>query len=259
MENTCSVDDCGRPTYRRGYCQTHYKRMLKTGDPGPAIHRREPAPEVCVVGDCGRPPAGRGYCNSHYARWRATGDPGPAELRHWEAAPEVCTVDGCEDAPHARGLCGTHHARWLKHGDPGSAELLHKPVGPCDQVGCDEPRYSAKYCVKHYRRWQRYGDPEIPHYRGWRSDDVGYKAVHSRLQAHRGRADAHDCLSCGKKARDWGYAYTDPYVQYDPKSGRPFSLDLKCYIPLCGSCHKRIDHRMARRQPHGIEGPPRPT
>ncbi len=29
----CSVEDCDRPLKSRGYCATHYKRVLKFGDP----------------------------------------------------------------------------------------------------------------------------------------------------------------------------------------------------------------------------------
>lgn len=32
-KSTCSIPECGNPGYRRGYCQSHYRRLLKHGNP----------------------------------------------------------------------------------------------------------------------------------------------------------------------------------------------------------------------------------
>lgn len=251
METTCSVDGCERAASRRGYCQTHYKRVLKTGSPGPPIKEQHRRPEECIVDGCTRdangPGCGHGYCASHYARWRKTGEAGPGEIRDWQLAPEVCDVWGCEAAPHARGLCSMHHARWLKNGDPGSAELIHKPMGPCEFPECENPRHAEGYCTTHHARLVRYGDPAVVQYAGFRGDEVGYLGAHCRLREKRGQADTHQCSKCDRRAKDWAYCYTDPDVRYDPESGRPFSLKPAHYMPLCRSCHKNFDLRMAKR------------
>lgn len=251
MNDTCSLEGCDRALCRRGYCQTHYKRLLKTGSPGSVeIKQRITPPDECIVEGCTRGASGagcgRGYCASHYARWRKHGDAGSGDIRHWDSAPDECGVWNCKAETHARGLCSRHHARWLKHGDPGSAELLHKPSGPCELPGCEQPRVAYGYCQKHSRRWKRWGDPEVVHYGAWCGDDATYQAVHSRLQATLGRADAHGCRFCNKPAREWAYTHTDPDVRYDVRLNMPYSLDPKCYMPLCKPCHKRFDANMAK-------------
>ena len=127
-------------------------------------------------------------------------------------------------------------------------ELLRQPAGPCSLPGCNEPRHAYGYCRTHYRHQKVWGDPNTVYYGGWRGDDVGYQAVHSRMQKALGRADSHDCIFCGKQAKNWAYSYNDPDVKYDPTSGRPFSTNAKCYIPLCVSCHKKLDSLFAKNR-----------
>ena len=33
VSDTCQVDDCARPARARGYCDTHYRRVRRWGDP----------------------------------------------------------------------------------------------------------------------------------------------------------------------------------------------------------------------------------
>lgn len=45
---TCTVEDCPRPTLARGWCNAHYKRWRKTGDPQGSVPRKRPT--SCVNG-----------------------------------------------------------------------------------------------------------------------------------------------------------------------------------------------------------------
>ena len=40
----CTVPDCGRPSYARGYCQTHHGQFLATGRTSPIRPYRTRAP-----------------------------------------------------------------------------------------------------------------------------------------------------------------------------------------------------------------------
>ena len=44
--NQCTVGDCGRPVCARGYCDMHWQRFNKTGDPGPPGRLRKIHPGI---------------------------------------------------------------------------------------------------------------------------------------------------------------------------------------------------------------------
>lgn len=71
---TCTVPDCDKPIQARGYCNTHYTRWHKHGDPL-VVMRRGPRPQnkVCTFPDCDGPSRARGYCTTHYNRWKRFG------------------------------------------------------------------------------------------------------------------------------------------------------------------------------------------
>ncbi|WP_309317411.1 endonuclease VII domain-containing protein [Streptomyces salinarius] len=57
----CDVDDCERPHYGHGYCNTHLSRLRRNGtlDVVPRVRA------TCSFGDCGRPAVSLGHCNGH--------------------------------------------------------------------------------------------------------------------------------------------------------------------------------------------------
>ena len=111
---TCSV--CDRPHYARGYCQAHYKRWRRHGDPLPdvAVGR---ARNTCSVQGCTHEVDSDGLCHGHYQRWLRCGDVQADIPLGRRRQPDTCSVDDCDRAPKAKGYCGTHYARALKNGD----------------------------------------------------------------------------------------------------------------------------------------------
>ncbi len=72
MANQCEIPGCGRPHLARGWCQRHYAKWNKYGDPLKVV--AVPAKTVCSVPGC--IPKGRikaGLCNKHYMRLKTTG------------------------------------------------------------------------------------------------------------------------------------------------------------------------------------------
>lgn len=72
---TCSVDGCEQIAVGRGWCNRHYLRWRKHGDPGPADDSRYAPPSPCTIDGCDEPARGRGWCAMHYLRWLRRGDP----------------------------------------------------------------------------------------------------------------------------------------------------------------------------------------
>ena len=62
---TCTFEGCEKLGYRRGYCRSHYRRLLagKGLVPLPLPPKRPP---VCAFQSCEKPHYGLGYCKGHY-------------------------------------------------------------------------------------------------------------------------------------------------------------------------------------------------
>ena len=67
---TCSLD-CGETVHARGWCEKHYRRWLRHGDPTVLLKR--PARGI-ECSQCPRESKARGMCEKHYKRWRRYGD-----------------------------------------------------------------------------------------------------------------------------------------------------------------------------------------
>lgn len=75
MSGACDI--CGRVgRIRKGWCDAHYFRWYRTGDPGSAeVTQRVRGGAECRIEGCTRRVSGMGYCSTHYARYRRHGDP----------------------------------------------------------------------------------------------------------------------------------------------------------------------------------------
>lgn len=106
-DRSCSVPGCGKPHYARGYCNPHYQRWKKHGDPLGAYQPN--SSRTCAVVDCERPVKHRDWCGKHYQRWRNHGDPLANHSRVHVDTP--CVVDDCLKLAIAKGFCAGHYTR----------------------------------------------------------------------------------------------------------------------------------------------------
>ena len=104
-ESICSIVGCDDPVVARSWCNRHYRRWLRRGDPNVVLPKRSVGsrprePGVCSVDQCQRRSRARGMCGMHYYRWRA-GLPvngkgrvlADVEVRFWEKVEK--TDGGC--------------------------------------------------------------------------------------------------------------------------------------------------------------------
>ncbi len=72
----CIIPECDGDAYLRGWCNRHYLRWRRHGDPlaGGTV-RRGHRGESCSIEGCEGRTVGRGFCKKHWYRWRQYGDP----------------------------------------------------------------------------------------------------------------------------------------------------------------------------------------
>ena len=75
-----------------------------------------------------------------------------------------------------------------------------------------------------------------------REEIVGYDAIHRRLKIDLGFASEYSCVNCFDVADEWSLMHRQECdVHYDTHTGKPYSLDLNDYMPMCKSCHVKYD------------------
>ena len=76
MNDTCTVPGCSKPqrrkTGKRPWCEQHYQRWRRYGQPDEPSHWQQP--KFCTVEGCGAPHAGLGFCIKHKARFKKHGN-----------------------------------------------------------------------------------------------------------------------------------------------------------------------------------------
>ncbi len=99
----CSVAGCTSPASRRGWCDKHYRRWQRHGDPTFLVKTPNgQAPATCTVDGCDRRHHAKGLCSAHSARLARHGDPlaGQRHRKHGDLAERAAfyterTSSGC--------------------------------------------------------------------------------------------------------------------------------------------------------------------
>lgn len=136
MQKICSIRDCGKPAKTKGYCNGHYLKLRRYGDPLGGSwswgEKRESKYEgkACSVDGCQRAAKLDGLCKLHWNRRYKTGEVGPAGLKQRGLGVTACSVEGCpNNGPFTKGMCSLHYHRVSNTGAPGPVARKIAPSG----------------------------------------------------------------------------------------------------------------------------------
>lgn len=107
MTRTCDIEGCERKHRSRGWCDLHYGRYMRHGDP--LYEKPKATPDgLCTLDGCNGKHRGNGLCRSHYDyvyKKRLRGEVVALDV----ADNPTCMVDGCDGGTLGGGVyCPAH-------------------------------------------------------------------------------------------------------------------------------------------------------
>lgn len=152
----CSVPGCGVKHEAKGFCMTHYSRLLR-GDPVDAPLKRKGTFTPCSVSTCDNRAKVKGLCRTHDSRRRKGADL-EAPVRKPQLSKR-CLYEDCGRVAVGFGYCGGHRKQQIERGEPYSpvpAGRTKYKIQTCAIAGCDNPHYANAMCARHHGRAGRY-------------------------------------------------------------------------------------------------------
>lgn len=148
----CLVDGCSEKIIALGYCEKHYRRFKKYGDPLVLTKRKYKSDDLCLVEGCKNKPYGNYLCEKHYKKQKKYGSPIAGKERSSEKYGEYCVVDGCKNKEFSLGYCRRHYEKKRKFGSPLIGRTFASNKGKvCRIENCNEPMQASGLCIRHYR------------------------------------------------------------------------------------------------------------
>ena len=147
----CSVDTCDKRAWSAGFCQAHYHRWKRYGDPlGGKYTSRDgrAASGPCSVDGCADP-AYRTifFCGEHYST--------PMRTRtSAQQTDSTCSEDGCSKPAFRGRQCAAHHS--------AARRRRGFTAATCGVEGCGREVHRVTFCSRHFRRAKGDGDPRGP-------------------------------------------------------------------------------------------------
>lgn len=157
----CKIEGCDKPRAGRGWCDMHWKRWKKHGDPlvtSPRGGHNRKGP--CSIPGCDRKYHSRGYCSYHRYRDEKYGDPlhaGPGkslgrrrvEVPSYAGIHKRIFYDRGRASQYLCVGCGSQAEEWSYNGGCPN-EYTEKVRGVVMAYSTDQNRYSPR-CKKCHR------------------------------------------------------------------------------------------------------------
>jgi hypothetical protein len=102
----CLVKNCENKYFCKGFCQKHYEKNKKYGDP---LAKKEK--QSCSIENCENKYAGKGFCSKHYQKNKRLGDPLAKKEK------QFCSIENCENKYAGKGFCNKHYQKNKKYGE----------------------------------------------------------------------------------------------------------------------------------------------
>jgi len=140
---TCSAKDCPNLPQAKGYCDKHYRRFKKYGNPEIVYSF---VPKECLHSTCKRQSKSKNYCDKHYRRFIKTGTTDLIK------DTKRCSVEGCKEKHLAKNLCYTHYNLKTQNIliDDNAKNIIKSHDKTCDICKTDTPGFGRKnFCIDH--------------------------------------------------------------------------------------------------------------
>lgn len=167
---TCSVEGCDKVHDAKGFCNMHYSRWRRHGNPLMLSHNSPMPKGTCSVDYCETVSRNQGLCGKHYARFKRTGNP-TGLLRQGPKPKPICGVDTCNQIAAYWGLCGTHHSWKQRTGDA----TIKPPINRIYKRGprAESRANPGKYALIRVSNHPLYGNAKILEHRLVIAESIG--------------------------------------------------------------------------------------
>ncbi len=242
----CTEPDCDNTYLAVGYCNMHYRRWKRYGDPSITLRPQSCVGDVCSEPDCEEPIKAKGLCSMHYnlARYQADPDKARARSRDYrEIDPDKFRADR-RTAYKANPEKILAQMRQWKKANPDKVlargraayKANHKKILAMALVRreADPEKYR-----KAAREWGR-ANPDkrraMNHNssrgrRGAGGDGLSALQWRALVEATSGR-----CVYCGERPKKW---HLDHIIPLKPKNGDPQGQHtFNNVIPACPPCNR---------------------
>jgi hypothetical protein len=141
---SCSIENCENKYKAKGFCQKHYRKNKKYGNP---LAKKEK--QSCSIENCENKYAGKGFCQKHYDNNKKYGNPLAKKEK------QFCSIENCENKYYGKGFCQKHYQKYKKYGDPLAGKNSQNKAGTKEYI-----YKNSEIDINNCWIWKRYKDKD---------------------------------------------------------------------------------------------------